>query len=185
MPQVTYFVGISVDGRIAAPDDDLAFLDLFDGTFKDGPYAMETVIAGFDSLVMGAATFRVVRDRIDAGLHACWPYGETPTWVVTHADRLPAVPGSSRIERHFGEVRPLVELIERRGLERVWLVGGGKLAAQFFAADLIDELILGIAPAVLGAGQALADGIFPLRRFALTDLRSDASAVALRYRRAR
>ena len=34
--------------------------------------------------------------------------------------------------------------------------------------DLLDELILTIAPALVGSGPALADGVFPLRRFTLT-----------------
>jgi dihydrofolate reductase len=167
MPHVTCFAGAGLDGRLAGPDDDLAFLDLFEGTFPDGPYHMETVIAGFDSLVMGAVTFRVIRDRIATGLHPTWPYGGRPAWVATHAPELPPVPDAPELRTFAGDVRQLV------------------LAGQFLAADLIDEIILGIAPALLGRGPALAEGSFPLRAFRLADVQRSGSAVALRYERAR
>ena len=129
MPHVTYFVGASLDGRLAGPGDDLAFLDLFAGTFPDGPYHMETVIAGFDSLVMGASTFRVIRDRIATGLHPTWPYGDRPAWIATHAPGLPAVPGAPDLRPFAGDVRRLVARIDP-ALTRTWLVGGGDLAGS-------------------------------------------------------
>jgi dihydrofolate reductase len=184
MPHVTYFGAVSLDGRLAGPGDDLAFLDLFEGTFPDGPYHMEIVIAGFDSLVMGATTFRVIRERIAAGLHPTWPYGDRPAWVATHAPELPHVPDAPDLRPFAGDVRQLVAQIDP-GLTRTWLVGGGDLAGQFLAADLVDKIILGIAPALLGRGPALAEGTFPLRAFHLADLQRSGSAVALRYERAR
>jgi dihydrofolate reductase len=184
MPHVTYFGAVSLDGRLAGPGDDLAFLDLFEGTFPDGPYHMEIVIAGFDSLVMGATTFRVIRERIAAGLHPTWPYGDRPAWVATHAPELPRVPDAPDLRPFAGDVRQLVAQIDP-GLTRTWLVGGGDLAGQFLAADLVDKIILGIAPALLGRGPALAEGTFPLRAFHLADLQRSGSAVALCYERAR
>jgi dihydrofolate reductase len=40
------------------------------------------------------------------------------------------------------------------------VVGGGKLAAQFAAAGLLDEIILSVIPVVLGSGKRL----LPLER---------------------
>ena len=53
-----------------------------------------------------------------------------------------------------------MRLIGARGLKRTWLVGGGDVAGQLLAHDLIDELILTVAPALVGRGPALADGEF-------------------------
>ena len=70
------------------------------------------------------------------------------------------------------------------GLQRTWLVGGGDLAGQLLAADLVDELILTVAPTFVGRGPTLADGEFPLRRFTLTELkRFGEDGVRLRYER--
>jgi riboflavin biosynthesis pyrimidine reductase len=77
-----------------------------------------------------------------------------------------------------------VRLIGERGLKRTWLVGGGDLAGQLLAADLLDELILTIAPALVGAGPALADGAFPAREFRLAEFaRFGENGVRLRYGR--
>jgi riboflavin biosynthesis pyrimidine reductase len=79
-----------------------------------------------------------------------------------------------------------VRLIGERGLERTWLVGGGSLAAQLLAADLLDEVILTVAPTFVGRGPTLADGEFPLRRFALTEVsRWCANGARLVYTRER
>ena len=79
-----------------------------------------------------------------------------------------------------------MQLIGSRGLERTWLVGGGDLAAQFLAADLLDELILTVAPTLVGAGPALADGEFPLPAFELVAQEQfGANGVRVRYQRAR
>ena len=50
----------------------------------------------------------------------------------------------------------------------------------------LDELILTVAPTLLGRGPALADGEFPLRRFRLTGIeRFGDDGVRLRYERER
>ena len=41
------------------------------------------------------------------------------------------------------------------GDRNVWVVGGGDLAGQFADAGLLDEVIVSIAPATLGAGAPL------------------------------
>ena len=69
-------------------------------------------------------------------------------------------------------------------MERTWLVGGGDLAAQFLAADVLDELILTVAPTLVGAGPALADGELPLRAFELVAVeRFGKNGVRVRYER--
>jgi dihydrofolate reductase len=77
-----------------------------------------------------------------------------------------------------------VRRIGDRGYERTWLIGGGDLAGQLLAADLLDELILTVAPTLVGRGPALADGDFPLRRFRLTEVSQwSENGARLRYAR--
>lgn len=155
---VTYYAALSLDGRIAGEDHDLAFLKTLTGAEND----YETFYAEVDSLIMGAGTWEfMVR-------HGSWPYVGKPTWIVTHAAELADLPGAEPVEIFAGELEDLVRLIESRGLKRTWLVGGGDVAGQLLAHDSIDELILTIAPTLVGRGPALADGEFPLRRFTLT-----------------
>ena len=54
------------------------------------------------------------------------------------------------------------------------------------AADLLDELVLSVAPTLVGRGPALADGEFPLRAFELVELeRLGDNGVRLRFERQR
>lgn len=53
------------------------------------------------------------------------------------------------------DVKKAVEdLHDRWGLRRILCEGGGKMAAAFFAADLVDEFYLTLCPLVLGGAEA-------------------------------
>ena len=171
---ITYYAALSLDGRIAGVDDDLAFLKTLTGAEND----YEVFYADVDSLIMGARTW----DFMVA--HGSWPYAGKPTWIVTHADELAPLEGAEPVETFGGDVAELVKLIDAQGLKRTWLVGGGDVAGQLLADDLVDELILTLAPSLVGAGPALADGEFPLRRFDLKLMeRFGDDGVRLHYQR--
>ena len=171
--QIVYYAAMSLDGRISGPDHDLSFLQTLDG---GNDYL--TFYEGVDSLIMGARTWDFMVQ------HGSWPY-DKPTWIVTHAETLAPLEGAD-VETFSGDVAELVRRIGDRGYERTWLVGGGDLAGQFLAADLLDELILTVAPTLVGQGPALADGEFPLPRFKLAEVeRFGENGARLRYERLR
>jgi dihydrofolate reductase len=171
---LVYYAALSIDGRIAGPDHELAFLQTLTGAEND----YLDFYGDVDSLIMGARTWEFMV------AHGSWPYAGKTTWVVTHAEELASLEGAEPVERYAGDPAELVRLIGERGHERTWLVGGGDLAGQLLAADLIDELILTVAPTLLGRGPALADGEFPLRRFRLTRMEHFGDdGVRLRYDR--
>ena len=172
---VVYYAAMSLDGRIAGLDHDLSFLQTLTGAENDYLTFYERV----DSLVMGARTW----DFMVA--HGSWPYAGKPTWIVTHAEALAPLEGAD-VETYAGDLGELVRRIGDRGYECTWLVGGGDLAGQLLEADLVDELILTVAPTFVGQGPALADGTFPQRRFTLTELeRFGDDGVRVRYERLR
>ena len=159
--RIVYYAAASLDGRIAGPNHDLSFLQTLAGGV--GAYGYDQFLAEIDGLVMGAGTYEFMTER-------SWPYGNLPTWLTTHRDDLPDIEGAN-LRRFSGDVRGLVREVEEAGLERVWLIGGGNLAAQFLQADCLDEVILTVAPTFLGRGPALADGELPLLRFRLVSVR--------------
>jgi dihydrofolate reductase len=175
--RVSYYVAMSLDGRIAGPGHDLAFLQTLEGG-PDG-YGYGEFIAGIDGLVVGASSWDFMKDYP-------WPYGDLPIWVLTHREDVPAVEGA---EMHVfsGDVEALVAELEAAGRESVWVIGGGNVVGQFLAADRLDELIVTVAPTFLGRGPALADGELPLRRFRLVGVTrfEGEDGVQLRYERDR
>ncbi len=101
------------------------------------------------ALVLGSATSEWIR----ANQPGPWPYA-VPTWVLTGrpgivADGHPVRPFAGPV----GELHP--RLLAAAGQRNVWVMGGGDVAAQFVAAGLVDELIVGYAPCTLGAGRPL------------------------------
>ncbi|MET1008744.1 MAG: dihydrofolate reductase family protein [Gaiellaceae bacterium] len=174
--RTAYYVAMSLDGRIAGPEHDLSFLQ----TLAQGPggYGYDEFIAGIDGLVVGASSWDFMKDY-------AWTYGERPVWVLTHRDEIQAVEGAD-MHVFSGDVGELIAELEGAGLEHVWVIGGGNVVGQFLAADRLDELIVTVAPTLLGRGPALADGEFPLRRFRLVrvDRAEGEDGVQLRYERA-
>ena len=173
MAHVVYYAALSLDGRIAGPDHDLEFLQ----TLERGPESdYEDFYAGVDSLIMGGGTWEfMVR-------HGSWPYLGKPTWLVSRSHLPDELPGAE-VEPFAGDLADLLRLIDERGLRRTWLIGGGDLAGQLLAADLLDELILTYAPTLVGIGPALVDGVFPLRRFRVTETAPWGSGVRVRLER--
>jgi dihydrofolate reductase len=114
-----------------------------------------------------------------------WTYGDRPVWVLTHRKEVPTVEGAD-MRVFSGEVAGLIGELEAAGLQHVWVIGGGNVVGQFLAVDRLDELIVTVAPTFLGRGPALADGVFPLRRFTLVSVarRDGDDGVQLRYERA-
>jgi dihydrofolate reductase len=46
-------------------------------------------------------------------------------------------------------------MVEAAAGRNVWVVGGGELAGQFLDHDLLDEIIVSVAPVLLGGGFPL------------------------------
>ena len=81
-----------------------------------------------------------------------------------------------------GDVRPVhAAMAAAAGDKNVWIVGGGELAGAFADADLLDELILGVAPVTLGAGAPLLPRRLTSSRLSLTDLRRNGEFAYLTY----
>lgn len=144
-----YYVASTIDGFIASPDDDLAWLLQFDQV--DGVNeSIGSFMAGVGCIAMGGETYRWLIEHEPDN----WPYPETPCWVFTHHEY--RAPAGSDITFVRGDVREFApDLLKAAGEKNVWLVGGGDLVAQFADAGLLHEIIVTIIPVVLGAGKRL------------------------------
>jgi dihydrofolate reductase len=103
---------------------------------------------------------RIERPR-DTG-QAAWPYQQR-CWVFTHRRLPPAPPGASaKFTRE--DIRTVHGQMTDAAADRnIWIMGGGELAGQFADAALLDELLVAVAPATLGAGAPLLPRRLALR----------------------
>ncbi len=178
MGKVIYYLAMSVDGLIAGPGGDLAWLLKYDATGED--YGYQELVAGLGALIMGAATYEWILNRGEE-----WPYEGLESIVMT-SRALPQPKGGSV---RFTSEAPadLVRSLQAKHQKNIWLVGGGKLAAAFAAAGLIDEYDLTLIPVVLGAGIPLLEPAARSLQQALTLVDHQvfpSGVVRLRYRRA-
>jgi dihydrofolate reductase len=112
-----------------------------------------------------------------------WPYSGKPTWILTSRD-LPEPEGDDvDVRIGPGKVPDLYdEMMAAAGERDLWVVGGGNVASQFADEGLLDELILTVAPVVLGEGKPLFDRRLPGGALQLTGTRTwDSGMVELRY----
>ena len=182
--RVIWYTAMSMDGRIADAEHSLDFLGLIGEREDDWREEFREFIGSIDAVLLGAGTLRWLL----ANGHG-WPHGDLPTWLVSHDQGLIVQIGDTEqpVRRVEGEVGAVLAEIEASGAGNVWLCGGGDLAAQALAADGVDEVIVTVAPTVLGAGPALFDGErLPVRRFRLAECHAaGGDAARLRWTRDR
>lgn len=148
-----YYAAASLDGYIATEDDNLDWLMAL-GDVEETSYPQ--FIQNVGALVMGSATYEWMLRHVikpDSTAPGQWPYMQ-PAWVFSSRS-LPGIPGVD-IRFASGDIRPVYE--QARAVangKKLWIVGGGGLAGQFYDAGLLDEIIVQVSSVVLGSGKPL------------------------------
>jgi riboflavin-specific deaminase-like protein len=169
---VVAHLGQSLDGRIGPPSGEPEAIT--------GPEDMRhnhRMRALFDVVLVGAGTVstddpqltvrhvegenpvRVVLDpdRRLSPKHALFNDGLAPTLLLCRSER--CSPGERHAEAEVAGVgdgcspRAVVQELERRGLRRIFIEGGGVTVSRFLAASCLDRLQLAISPLIMGQGR--------------------------------
>ncbi|MGE0756550.1 MAG: dihydrofolate reductase family protein [Pirellulaceae bacterium] len=152
-----YYTAASLDGYIATEDVSLDWL-MSMGNVSESSYP--AFIADVGALAMGSGTYEWMlrhADLVAAEAGSPWPYSQ-PAWVFSRRQLTPVAGADIRFVR--GDVRPIHAAMRSvAGRKNIWIVGGGDLAAQFYDAGLLDEMIVQITSVTLGQGKQL----FPRR----------------------
>lgn len=139
----------SLDGFIARKDNSVSWLEDNGSVYEAGVSVSAEEAATFvktiDCYVLGSRTY-------EHALELGWPYGDTPTVVVT-GRKLP--PARKSVEFYSGDLRALVDEKLAPRYRNIWLVGGAMLSQRFLELGLVDEIRLTIAPVLLGDGLRL------------------------------
>lgn len=171
MSEVIYYLAASLDGFIATPDGGVDWLSEFEAAGEDYGYA--AFYASIDALLLGRRTYE---QTLSFG---AWPYAGKPAWVFSR--RTLAI---SQPDVTLAELKPEQQILalEKRGLNRFWLVGGASLAFSFRERGLITEVIVSTMPVILGAGVPLFDPGGPQEHLTLLQSkRYQNGVVQLRY----
>ena len=148
-----YYTATSIDGFIADDENSLSWLFQF-GQIQSMQDDYPRFIKDVGAAAMGSTTYEWVVEQENMLEHPeKWPY-EIPTWVFSSRE-LPTVDGAN-IKFANGDVAPIhSEMAKAADGKNIWLIGGGDLVGQFHEKGLLDEIILSIAPVMLGSGAPL------------------------------
>jgi len=178
--RVTIHMAASLDGFIARRDGSVDWLETAD-RFEGGEVMAQESAAEFlrtiDCYVMGSRTYETALDFDARGLG--WPYGDTPTFVLTRRELRKARP---TLELYAGDLQRFVEERLRPAFRSIWFVGGGVVAGECLRRGLADELRYSILPVLIGDGIAFFEGLDRDVALHLLEVKAYQSGmVALRY----
>lgn len=173
-PRVHVFVGCSLDGFIAGPNDELDWLAGGGGELE-APDSFAPFFATIGAVLMGRRTYDVV-----CGMTIPWPYGETPMLIATHR---PLTAKKPSVRAVTGSIAELVDEAKRVAGDRDVYVDGGAMIRSALDAGLVDQITVTIVPMILGAGIPLFAGASRRHALELIGERAVAgAAVELKYR---
>ena len=172
MTKVLSGITTSVDGYVAGPDD-RAGQGLGEGGERlhywvfGGPWTYENEDDLGEATGEDAAWLEEVVSKIGAVVAGRWTYeaanhwgGENPwgipVFIVTH--RPEEQPEGDAFTFVAGVEEAVAQAREAAGDKHVHVMGGADVIRQALEADLVDELTIIVAPAVLGGRKRLFDG---------------------------
>ena len=141
---ISVFIGTSVDGFIARPNDDLDFLPEGGGE----PHGYEEFMATVDALVIGRRTFEKVLG------FATWPYADKRVVVLSSAPLDLSTVRGGIVEQMSGTPAQIVSALAASGAHNLY-IDGGVTIQRFLRAGLIQRLIITRVPVLIGEGIPL------------------------------
>ncbi|MDQ2846128.1 MAG: bifunctional diaminohydroxyphosphoribosylaminopyrimidine deaminase/5-amino-6-(5-phosphoribosylamino)uracil reductase RibD [Actinomycetota bacterium] len=197
-PFVTFKAGMTIDGRVAAADGTSRWI-----TSAESRADVHRLRSEVDTMMVGVGTVLADDPQLTARSAVGAAMSHQPLRVVV--DSTGKTPVGARVlddaaetliatTAEFGAVAIGVDLaallaaLYGRGKRHLLLEGGPRLAASMLDANLVDEVLIYLAPLLLGAGQPVLDGgsaatLAEARRFELTDVARFGTDLRVRWTR--
>ncbi|GGX05317.1 deaminase [Streptomyces chryseus] len=186
--KLSYYVGMSIDGFIAAPDGTYDFYPVSESLVKDFfigeyPECLPTHVRQhlgvddldnkhFDTIIQGRGSYDAA---LAVGITS--PFKHLRQYVVSRSVD-PAI--DPDVEVVSGDVVAKVRALKQEDGLGIYLAGGADLAAQLL--EEIDELIVKLYPIVVGAGVPMFSAEFGTFAFELDSTRTfDNGTIVLKY----
>jgi diaminohydroxyphosphoribosylaminopyrimidine deaminase/5-amino-6-(5-phosphoribosylamino)uracil reductase len=162
-PFVTYKAAVTLDGRMAVPGERWV-------SGEESRHLVHELRAASDAVAVGMGTVRADDPRLDA----------RRVEVVRQPRRLAfgrgPLPEGTELELRSRELQEELHALAAEDVQSLLLEGGPTLAASFFRAELVDKLLLFVAPKPVGEGPGLREalaGPIALRRLAAQPVGDD------------
>jgi diaminohydroxyphosphoribosylaminopyrimidine deaminase/5-amino-6-(5-phosphoribosylamino)uracil reductase len=143
-PFVTYKVAVTLDGHVSVPGRRWI-------SGEESRRLVHELRASSDAVAVGMGTVRADAPSLDA----------RDVGAVRQPRRLAfgrgPLPDGSALELRSGPLEDELRALAAEGVQSLLLEGGPTLATAFFAGDLVDKLLLFVAPVVGGEGPRFVD----------------------------
>lgn len=154
-----YFYGcITLDGYLADKNHSLEWL-FQTGSTEETDY--ESFYQSMDVTIMGRRTFKTIEQMENAS----GVYAATENFVFTHDETLPVqgfIPVNLDVVEFVKQIEPG---------KNIWVIGGNTILAPLLDQDMVDVLVIQIAPVLLGNGIPLFSQKEAMKRFHLEDVK--------------
>ncbi len=166
-PFVTFKAGMTIDARVAAADGTSRWI-----TSEQSRIDVHRLRSQVDTMMVGIGTVLADDPTLTARNADGRPMGKQPLRVVI--DSRGRTPADAKVRNsaaetliadaiQFGkgsrvDVGAVLTELYRRDRRHVLLEGGPRLAGAMLDDGLVDEILLYLAPVVLGAGRSVVDG---------------------------
>jgi diaminohydroxyphosphoribosylaminopyrimidine deaminase / 5-amino-6-(5-phosphoribosylamino)uracil reductase len=145
-PFVTYKAAVTLDGRMTSPGERWV-------SGEESRRLVHVLRAASDAVAVGMGTVRADDPRLDArDVDAA----KQPRRLAFGKGPLPE---GSELELLSGPLDEELGRLASEGVQSLLLEGGPTLAESFFRADLVDKVLLFVAPKLAGAGPGLIEAL--------------------------
>ena len=145
-PYVIYKAAVTLDGRMTVPGSRWV-------SGEEARRRVHELRASVGAVAVGMGTVRADSPRLDArGVDA----PRQPRGLAFGRGPLPE---GSELELVRGPLREELERLAAEGVQSLLLEGGPTLAASFFREDLVDKLLVFVAPRLSGDGPTLLEAL--------------------------
>ncbi|HWI46812.1 MAG TPA: dihydrofolate reductase family protein [Rummeliibacillus sp.] len=138
------FIATSLDGYIATEDESLDWLFEVEG---EGDNGYSEFFHRVDTVLMGRKTY----DWVVQNTNGDFPYKDEKCYVFTRSP----LENNENVQFVNEDVVSFTKELKKNDGKNIWLVGGGELIHSFLQEKLVDELIITVAPTLIGKGIPL------------------------------
>jgi len=150
---VTIHMVSSLNGLVSSVDDQLHEWMKSKYIYDLGRKLTDTDVASFldriDCYIIGTNTYRLTQEL-------GWPYGEKPVFLLSQSVQSSDI---KSITVWSGTPEELLNDVIPSSYKNIWIAGGPMIVSSFLKKQLADELIITIAPAVIGSGRAFFESV--------------------------
>jgi dihydrofolate reductase len=138
------FTAVSLDGYIATKEHSLDWLFAVDGEGDSGTSRFFDTV---ETILIGKTTYDWIMEHEKDDFQ----YKDKKCYVFSRTKR----ENTEHVTFINGDVVQFAENLKSKDGKDVWIMGGGELLHSFMQERLVDEIIVTIAPVLLGGGIPL------------------------------